>query len=189
MNGIVAAVRRAAFLAPVGAALVLLVASSAGAAGSYRDPTGDGSGAPDITKVAVTSDAAGTITFDIGMVDLPSPADVQTYLFLDTDQNGATGAGEARDEAPDDGTWSYSLAAGGPEIRSVLVSNKPLLPKAGRTFTVTPIGVGLGSAGGIAVVPQPERYSCRATLAGKPIVGTGVGRCTWKLPKTARGRK
>jgi hypothetical protein len=91
MNGIVAGARRTALLAPVAAALVLLVAS-AGAAGSYRDPTGDNNGAPDISNVAVTNDAAGTITFDIGIVNLPSPADVQTYLFLDTDQNGATGA-------------------------------------------------------------------------------------------------
>jgi hypothetical protein len=259
MNGLVAALRRTAVLAPAAAALVLLVASSAGAAGSYRDPTGDNNGAPDVSKVAVTNDTAGTLTFDIGIVNLPSPAEVQTYLFLDTDRNGSTGAtalagadyafvvdesddsfgfyrwngsdwdgdipcatvrvssgrtnvhivvnrselggagafnfwvgtraGEARDEAPDDGTWSYSLAAGGPEIRGVLVTNKPLLPKAGRPFTVTATGVRLASTGGAGAVPQPERYSCRATLGGKPIVGTGVGRCTWKLPKTARAQK
>src|SRR5829696_8767967 len=236
MNGIVAAARRTAVLAPVTAALVLLVASSAGAAGSYRDAIGDGSGAPDITKVAVTSDAAGTITFDIGIVDLPSPADVETYLFLNTDRNGATGApdtagadyvfvvdesdgtygfyrwngsdwdddipystvrvfngragtraGEAQDHAPDQGTWNYSLAAGGPEIRGVAVVNKPFLPKAGRAFTVTATGVVLPEDAD-AAAPRPERYSCRATLAGKAITGTGVGRCTWKLPKTARGR-
>jgi hypothetical protein len=257
MNGIVAGARRTALLAPVAAALVLLVAS-AGAAGSYRDPTGDNNGAPDISNVAVTNDAAGTITFDIGIVNLPSPADVQTYLFLDTDQNGATGApglagaeyvfvvdesdesynfyrwngsewaddipystvrvssgqtnvhivvnkselggagafnfwvgtmaGEAGDEAPDDGTWSYSLAAGHPEIRGVRLTTKPLLPKAGLTFAVTPTGVRLAPAGGVAIFPKPDHYSCRATLGGKAIVGTGVGRCTWKLPKTARGR-
>ena len=257
MNGIVAAARRPAVLAPVTAALVLLVASSAGAAGSYRDAIGDNNGAPDITKVAVTSDAAGTITFDIGIVDLPSPADVQTYLFLNTDRNGATGApdtagadyvfvvdesddtfgfyrwngsdwdddipystvhvfsgrtnvrvvvnrselggagvfnlwvgtraGEAQDQAPDQGTWNYSVAAGGPEIRGVAVVNKPFLPKAGRAFTVTATGVVLPEDAD-AGAPRPERYSCRATLAGKAITGTGVGRCTWKLPKTARGR-
>src|SRR5829696_7659344 len=221
MNGIVAAARRTAVLAPVTAALVLLVASSAGAAGSYRDAIGDGSGAPDITKVAVTSDAAGTITFDIGIVDLPSPADVRTYLFLDTDRNGATGApdtagadyffvvdesddtfgfyrwngssgqtnvrilvnrselggagafnfwartlaGDTHDDAPDEGTWNYSLAAGGPEIRGVLLAKKPTLPKAGRAFTVTPTGVRLPDDGRVALVPRPERYSCRATLA------------------------
>ena len=258
MNGIIAAAPRLAILAPAAAAVVLLVASSAGAAGSYTDPTGDNNGAPDISNVVVTNDAGGTITFDIGIVDLPSPAEVGTLLFLDTDQNSATGApglagadyvfvvdesdqsygfyrwngsdwagdtpsstvrvssghtnvhivvnkselggagafnfwagtlaGEARDEAPDDRTWNYALAAGGPDIRGVLVTKKPLLPKAGGTFSVTPVGLRLASASGIGALPQPDSYTCRATLGGKPFQGTGIGRCTWKLPKTTRGR-
>jgi hypothetical protein len=259
MNGIVAAARRAAFLAPAAAALVLLVTSSAGAAASYRDPTGDNGAAPDISNVAVTNDASGTITFDIGIVNLPSPADVQTFLFLDTDKNEATGApdtagadyvlvvdesdqsygfyrwngsdwdgaepsatvhvssghtgvhivvnkselggagafnfwvgtkaGDARDEAPDQGTWNYALATGRPTIVGVAFrANNPVLPKAGRTFTETPTGVILSTDSGIASPHKPDRYSCRATLGGKAIVGTGVGRCSWRLPTTARGR-
>ena len=251
-------VRRAALLAPLAATLVLLLASSADAVGRYRDATGDSGGAPDISSVTVTSDAVGTIVFDIGIVDLPSPADVQTFLFVDTDQSEATGAagvagaeyffvvdesndsygfyrsngsdwdaeipyatvrvssgptnvhivvnrselgntgafnfwagtlaGEARDEAPDDRTWNYALAAGGPDIRGVLVTKKPLLPKAGGTFSVTPVGLRLASASGIGALPQPDSYTCRATLGGKPFQGTGIGRCTWKLPKTTSGR-
>lgn len=70
----------------------LAFSASGGAVGRYTDPTGDSSGAPDITGVSVQSDAAGQIVFHIDIVDLPSPADVRTLLFLNTDMNVATGA-------------------------------------------------------------------------------------------------
>ena len=75
----------------LGAAAFLLT-SSAAADGRYTDETGDGGEAPDITEVSVTSDATGQIQFKVGVVDLPSPADVRTFLLLDTDLNPETGA-------------------------------------------------------------------------------------------------
>jgi hypothetical protein len=70
---------------------VLLLAASAGAVGRYTDPSGDSNGAPDITGVAVTSAPGGQIVFDIRITNLPSPADVQTYLFINTDNDSNTG--------------------------------------------------------------------------------------------------
>ena len=32
-------------------------------------------------------------------------------------------------------------------------------------------------------------FTCRATLAGKRVKGTGAGGCTFKLPKTAKGKQ
>lgn len=101
--------------------------------------------------------------------------------------DGATHGG---DVSPDIGTYNYSIAAGGPLIQSVDVVTKPQLgPKAGKTFVLTPAGLHLppdGSA--VTVLPQPDSYSCAATLKGARMSGTGTGGCTFKLTKKARGK-
>lgn len=95
---------------------------------------------------------------------------------------------QEEDTAPDLGRWNYSLPAGGPEIRGVTVSTSPSAgPKAGRPFIVKPVGVRTPSTGQVAL-PQPESYSCRATLGGKRLPGAGQGGCTFKLPPSARGK-
>jgi hypothetical protein len=266
MNRHVSRMRWAARIVLVAAvaALVLIAASAVAASGNYTDPTGDGRGAPDITNVTVASDAAGTIVFHISVVDLPSPADVRTFLFLDTDVNPATGslaAGGAEyffvvdesdnsfdfarwtgsswdddipystvhissgrsgvtvvvnrselgdtsgfnfwtrtragdvsadqaDTAPDSGVWNYSLAAAGPDITSVLVTSAPSFgPKAGKPFTVTPIGLRLPAGPDpISILPHPDSYTCTAKLGGQALRGRGTGGCTWSLPKKARGK-
>jgi hypothetical protein len=95
------------------------------------------------------------------------------------------------DDAPDEGVWNYSLAANGPNILEVLVRATPAAgPKAGATFSLTPAGLKLpvtGEPG--ALMPVPESYSCKATLKGRPVAGSGTGGCSWKLPKSARGKK
>lgn len=102
-----------------------------------------------------------------------------------------SGAETDEDTAPDLGVWNYSLAAGGPDIRSVLVSTTPGAgPKAGRAFSVRPAGLKLPPAGEAPLIlPQPDSYSCRALLAGRALRGSGAGRCTWKLTKSARGKR
>lgn len=95
------------------------------------------------------------------------------------------------DDAPDDGSWSYAIAAGGPEIRGVLAQTNPATgPKAGKPFTITPGGLQLPPDGATAsVLPQPESYSCQATLKGRPLRGSGTGGCTFRIPKSARGKQ
>jgi hypothetical protein len=249
-------------LALLVAALVLCAPPSAGATGQYGDSSGDSGSAPDIDKVTVTSDASGTIQFDIAFTGRSPTDDAQTVLLLDTDVDAATGAvdlggadyvflddkaagvydfarwdgsgwdsgipystvhvfstatririvvnrselgntqgfnflaasrathsADERDMAPDEGMWNYSLGAGGPDIREVVVDRKPAAPRAGQTFTVAATGLQLPATATVAEsLPRPESYDCRATVAGKAIRGSGDGGCTWKLPKTSRGR-
>jgi hypothetical protein len=94
------------------------------------------------------------------------------------------------DDAPDNGTWNYTLAAGGPEIRGVLVATKPGLgPKAGKAFTVSPVGLRLPTQETPVILPQPDSYTCKAKLGSKSLSGTGKGGCTWKLARSAKGKR
>src|SRR5919201_1728174 len=93
------------------------------------------------------------------------------------------------DIAPDFGMWNYSLAANGPDIQSVLVQPQPVLPVHGQVFALAPRGLRLPPTGErISILPQPESYRCTATLKRQPLVGSGTGGCTWKLPKKAKGK-
>jgi hypothetical protein len=246
------------------AALVLVLAPSAGAVGTYTDATGDGNGAPDIQKVTVTNGVGGQILIDVTVDSLPSPADVQTLVALNTDMSAGTGAPDSggadyyfvvdesdssygfahwnganwegapyttvgvrtssnrvsisvnrselgntdgfyfwvrtragdpaanhSDDAPDDGAWNYSLQANGPDVQGFSVTTRPPAgPKGGKLFTIIASDLKLPPSGDPFQRPaKPESYSCQAKLAGKPLVGTGTGGCTWKLPKKARGKK
>jgi hypothetical protein len=77
--------------------LIAAVASLAGAtapAATFTDPTGDSGSAPDITSVGVTNDDHGQYTFTIDFATptpFPSTND-GVFVYLDTDQNAATGA-------------------------------------------------------------------------------------------------
>jgi hypothetical protein len=70
----------------------------------------------------------------------------------------------------------------------VLVSTTPVSgPIAGKRFTVTPDGLKLPASGEPALLmPRPDSYSCRATLAALRLAGHGKGSCTWAIPKSAR---
>jgi hypothetical protein len=244
------------------AAAGLALAQAGGAVGRYTDATGDGAGAPDITGVTVQSDGGGQIVFQIQIADLPSPADVRTFLVVNTDANAATGDPEdgsefyfvvdetdnsywftrwdgtewvetpystvrvssnrtsvtisvnrselgnteafsfwARtragasdsgqvDTAPEHGEWHYALATGGPAIEGVYVTTKPgARPKAGATFTLVPTGLKLPQVARGLLAPAPETHRCTATLAGKPLRGTGPAGCRWKLDRRARGKQ
>ncbi len=98
--------------------------------------------------------------------------------------------GDDVDVAPETGWFSFPSVPSSPPaspvaIHSVLVTQQPLLPKAGKRFTVGVMGVRLESSGAVV---QPDSYSCGAILAGTALVGSGTGGCSWKLPKSARGK-
>jgi hypothetical protein len=93
------------------------------------------------------------------------------------------------DAAPESGHFSYPQAAPpAPEISiaSVLVNQRPSVPKAGKRFTVKVMGARLEGTGEVV---QPESVECSARLGTKALRGTGPGGCSWKLPKNARGKK
>jgi hypothetical protein len=99
--------------------------------------------------------------------------------------------GSTRDDAPNDGAYNYTLEANGPRIDSVDMRTIPSSgPRAGRRFIVTPTGLKLPPDGRTTVTPPaPESYSCAATLAGRTLAGNGIGRCTFAIPKKARGKR
>lgn len=92
--------------------------------------------------------------------------------------------GDDIDVAPDNG-GTYPIPAVAIEITSFVYAPKPLLPKAGKRFTLKPLGIRLGTNEVVA----PDTLTCVAKLAGKSLKGTGVGGCSWLLPKKSRGKK
>jgi hypothetical protein len=99
---------------------------------------------------------------------------------------------KAHDDAPDDGMYNYSLAAGGPDIKGVLLRTAPSAgPRAGRLFAVNPVGVILPPSGASTpVTPRPDSYRCKATIKGRVVRGTGTGGCVLQIPKKkTRGKK
>lgn len=83
----------------VGTAVVLALLVSLVAAGaalsetSYTDPTGDATGgAPDITGVTVSNDAAGVLTFRVTTIGAPALESSVVLVDLDTDASPATGS-------------------------------------------------------------------------------------------------
>jgi len=94
------------------------------------------------------------------------------------------------DDAPDGGAYNYSLPDGGPLITAVVTQMTPTIgPKAGRSFVLKPIGLKLPPDGGVvSILPQPDSYSCRATLKGARLAGAGQGGCSFRLTSKARGK-
>jgi hypothetical protein len=81
-------------LAFVAAALALGLPCAAGAATpvSITDPSGDAGTAPDITKVTVANDGAGSLTFTIELATMPDlQPDGFLVVFIDADRNITTG--------------------------------------------------------------------------------------------------
>lgn len=97
----------------------------------------------------------------------------------------------ASDAAPDDGMFNYAFEADGPEIVSVDLQTIPTAgPKAGKRFVVTPTALRLPPDGRMSPTPpKPESYTCRATIKGQPLAGSGTGTCTFRIPKKARGKQ
>jgi hypothetical protein len=85
-------------LLPVLAALTLALTALAGNASGapppaeYQDPTGDSGPGPDITKVTVSADDAGTLSFHVETPNRPTiGSEYSVIVYLDTDSNPATG--------------------------------------------------------------------------------------------------
>jgi hypothetical protein len=125
-------------------------------------------------------------TFSVNRSELGG---TQSLNFWARTIRGDYDAGQV-DEAPNDGTWNYTLAANGPDIQEVLVTMNPTAgPKAGQSFALVPAGLRLPLSDGLGLMPQAEAYTCTATLGKTALAGSGTGACTYKLKKSARGKK
>lgn len=87
------------------------------------------------------------------------------------------------DDSPDgDGLWGYTLRT--PQIASLRTSFAPAGPRAAKRFRIASVSAHLESDEDV----QPDSISCRATLAGKVLRGSGAGGCSFMLPRTAKGK-
>jgi hypothetical protein len=90
----------------------------------------------------------------------------------------------AIDDAPNEGVYTYALTATGHRLGSIIIRTNPP-PVAGRTFKIAVLYVDVIGENLHAV---PTKYTCRAKIGGKSIRGSGKGGCTWKVPRSARGK-
>jgi hypothetical protein len=137
---------------------------------------------PDSTVVVLS--VSDGFLISVNKSELGNPSQINFWVLTMT----AGGGDGKEDDAPADGLWNFDLQAGGPAIQDVQLQAKPATPKAGKPFTVTVTGLTLPQTGA-KDTPQPESYSCKATLAGKPLAGGGANGCTFKLNKKAKGKK
>jgi hypothetical protein len=77
-------------------AAVLSAAGAAGNSAGFNDETGEVNDRPDISRVEASNDDLGNVTFRILLANRPSglAADETMGLFLDTDENPATGGSQ-----------------------------------------------------------------------------------------------
>lgn len=80
------------FISVVTLALGASAASTSATSVSITDPTGDAGAAPDITKVTVADDGAGSFTFTIELATMPDlQPDGFLVVFVDADRDSDTG--------------------------------------------------------------------------------------------------
>ncbi len=92
-------------------------------------------------------------------------------------------AADGFDRAPEADFGTYTIAP--PHIASIVPRFSPTAPRGGATFRLQSVALTFESEEkGVAA-----SFTCRATLAGKRVKGTGAGGCTFKLPKTAKGKQ
>ena len=245
-------------LVPVAALVaVLSVAPAQGGVQAHNpievtDPAGDSSGAPDITRVTVANDLAGSILFVVQVGNRSGfVANDVVAIFIDADRNATTGNaagadyaigfdgavpgiglvkwngttfedtttttlrgawssgyvalidraelgsttafdfqvvtvlvdGDGSDVTPGTDFETYTIAP--PHIASIVPGFSTLKPRAGTTFRLKSVQLALETDETAAA----GTFTCKATLAGKRLRGTGSGGCTFKLPKTAKGKR
>jgi hypothetical protein len=78
-------------LALVAAVVALLAIPAALADTPYADPAGDSNGAPDITQIVVSNDAAGVVTFRVTTA-APIVGNSVVFVDIDSDSNPGTGS-------------------------------------------------------------------------------------------------
>lgn len=93
------------------------------------------------------------------------------------------GPANAFDIAPTGVYQLYTVAP--PHIESIAARFSTPAPRAGTTFRLNGVQLTFETEESAAAAT----FTCRATLAGKRIRGTGPGGCTFKLPKTAKGKR
>jgi hypothetical protein len=95
-----------------------------------------------------------------------------------------TGSAKYVDDAPNDGTWNYRLAAPSATVTAVGQTPVPYPPRAGRAFTMRVPYVRLSNG----KRAKPSSYKCTGRVGGAKLGGAGKGGCTFRIPASARGK-
>jgi hypothetical protein len=85
------------------------------------------------------------------------------------------------DDAPNEGTWSYTLAAAPEIVRAVYPST--LRARPGKILDARGVRVRLSDG----TTVRPETLTCRLT-AGRTVLKPLRGGCRWRIAKTLKGR-
>jgi hypothetical protein len=124
------------------------------------------------------SSAGGAVRIEIAASDLGNTT--AFGFFVRTFISGNPGP---FDESPDGtGVWEYTLRT--PHIASLRTTFAPRAPRAGSALRVTVASAQLASG---ETVPL-DGVTCRATIGGKRVRGSGTGGCTLSVPRSARGK-
>ena len=114
-----------------------------------------------------------------------------SFNFLVVASTGAADS-EQFDFAPDGGSWFFEVQMPAPAptpapalATSVQAIYAPAFAKAGKPFRVSRASVRLDNG----TTAPAATFRCRATLAGKSLRGSGIGGCTFAIPKTAKGKR
>jgi hypothetical protein len=138
---------------------------------TFTDSVGEDANAPDIVNIVVSNDDAGNITFQVNVSNRPTlTADMLFLIFLDTDQNSATGDpdlggtdyvvqlvpgavdlfqwnGSDYTAAPSQASLTFSYTSAGPTIR---VSASDLgKTKAPNFFVIAVSGITVDASGNL----------------------------------------
>lgn len=140
----------------------------------------NGSDFADFQYAPVQVSYSSGVSFTFDRKDIGSPP---AFDFVVLAADMADGAAPTFDRAPEIGAWTYEVKITPPTVESARVSFAPSIPRAGKLFAATPGNVRLSNGDDV----QPTGYTCRATLAGKPLQPAGV--CAWRIPKNARGKR
>jgi len=117
---------------------------------------------------------AGRLTFTLTLSDLATTGfDFIVAAVHDNDI----------DLAPDDGRSTYPEADAKPTIQAVMVNATALLPKAGKTLSIPSLQLRLSTD----QIVSSDSLTCTLTYKGTQL--QPVRNCTWKLPKTLKGKK
>jgi hypothetical protein len=114
------------------------------------------------------------MTVTVNRSDLGATTGFVFAVFSGLNSNNA-----AADDAPDNGGWSYDLQLA-PVLDTLAAKFAPAKPKAGKAFKLA--GTTLRLEDGTIV---KGTITCVAKLNGKRL----AGKCAWRIPKNARGKR
>ena len=127
------------------------------------------------TPATTLSTADGGRTVRINRSDLGATTGVVFYVVSTLAPDAA-----ARDDAPDIGAWIYDLDLK-PALGTLAARFSPAKPKAARPFRLASTTLRLEDGTRV----KADSIACVAKLNGRRL----AGRCSWRIPASARGKR